>query len=93
MLYTLYILYTYIHIYLNQEDLFSKRKLLITGGSYEMTIICLIVCTSLSAGRGWTSYQILKKGGLDRTSTFRGVGEKEVDNFFQGGGVQFLHKR
>ena len=35
--------------------------------------------STLSAGGGWASNQIFKKGGADKTSTFRGGG------FFQGG--------
>ena len=39
----------------------------------------------LSARGGWTSYQIFKKGGLDRASHFeKGVAGKEGRNFFQG---------
>ena len=50
----------------------------------------IIVCTPpLSAGvvvgGGWTSYQIFKKGGFDRTSTLRGGCWKRRGNFFQGG--------
>ena len=49
------------------------------------------MCTLLSAG-GWTSYQIFKKGGLDRTSTLRGRLLEKRDNFFQGG-VAILQKK
>ena len=48
----------------------------------------------LSAGE--LSLQVFEKGGLDWTSTFRGSGGvagKEWDDFFQGGAMQFLHKK
>ena len=45
-----------------------------------------IVCTPLFCWVGWASNQIFKKrGGLDRTSTFRGGCWKEGVDFFQGG--------
>ena len=61
---------------------------------WPFTSFAAVVCTSLlSAGEGgWASNQIFKKGGLDRTSTFRrGCWEREGD-FFQGG-LQLSHKK
>ena len=44
-------------------------------------------------GRGvWTSYQIFKKEGFDRTSTVRGGCWKRGGNFFQGE-LQLLQKK
>ena len=45
-----------------------------------------IVCSPLFLQGGWTSNQILKKRGLNRTSTFRGglLGKTGV-TFFRGG--------
>ena len=55
--------------------------------------------SSFSAGRGGGGLDLkqnLQKVGLERTSTFRGVAEKEGVTFFSGGeeqGVQFSHKK
>ena len=46
------------------------------------TIIC-------NAGRGWTSYQIFKKGVLDRTSIFRGGCLERGGWSFLGAGCNF----
>ena len=59
--------------------------------------MCHSVHPLLSAGEGSTSYQIFKKGGLDRTSIFRGgcwegdFGRGARATFFRG--VQFLDKK
>ena len=40
-------------------------------------VICNIVCTlhPFCWGRGWTSNEILKRGGLDKISTLEGVAQ------------------
>ena len=64
---------------------------LTTKVSLLLTLYIFIVCTPLSAVAGeerggWASSQIFIKGGLDRTSTFRGglLGKRGV-TFFRGG--------
>ena len=53
-----------------------------------------IVCIpSFLQGGGVELHTKLKKGGLDRTSTFRGGCWERGGDFFQGGGVQLSHNK
>ena len=84
-------------IFFPRYVLFFKALCTLVQFSYTYSNLksCYIVCTphfQLGEG-GWTSYQIFKKGGLDRTLIFRErlMGKKEGVTFSRGS--QFLHKR
>ena len=53
-----------------------------------------IVCTPLSGGRRWASYQIFEKGGIERSLVFRGgLVRKRGVTFLRGaGGCDFYVK-
>ena len=77
-------------IYLDTPKLIEgKVKTTTIYGSHSMHTPHL----SEGGGGGWASNQIFKKGGLDRTSTFRGGFLWKKVGWLFSGGLQLSHKK